>query len=175
MNSTEFEADVLNFTTHGIKTFFYRRSLFCRYIDQHYTNAQVYNMIIAADEETGANPDSIDLYLELINGADGNVAGYGNPGAKEIYTYSVMFDEMSVEELANHYTFSGVTNWDLNTLIDPLQTEIIQCLMLSGILSNYYRIDLIYQQSIKYFKSKPDSRKRYFRVGIFKTLNHDTK
>jgi hypothetical protein len=105
LNSEEFKEGVVNYQFKRKHTFYYRRSLFGRYIDQPYTNEQVYSMIMAAEEEVGNNqPHTIDLYLQLDEGSNGTVIGYGYPEAKEIYTYSIMFDKMTIEALASHYT-----------------------------------------------------------------------
>ena len=63
-------------------------------------------MIMAADEiSANINKFSIDLYLELIDGSNKNVIGYSNTDSKEIYTYSTMFDQMGIDDLANHYVY----------------------------------------------------------------------
>lgn len=105
LNSNAFKDAVLNFTTKGEKTFFYRRSLFGKWIDHPYSNEEVYNMIMTAHE----NPRDIalghiDLYLVLEQGGGGGVIGFGHPGEKEIHTYVESFDAMSIPELADHYT-----------------------------------------------------------------------
>ncbi|MFT3795351.1 hypothetical protein [Flavobacterium sp.] len=104
INSTAFRRQVLEFRYRGQYSFYYRRNLLGRYIDKPYTNAQVYEIIMDAQELVKEDPEpTIDLYLELVIGSNGSVIGYGNPGSKEIYTYSEMFDQMEIDELANHY------------------------------------------------------------------------
>jgi hypothetical protein len=104
LNSEEFKERILNFTTDGRKTFYFRKTFFGKWIDQPSTNQQVYNMIMTAKEEVGDRANgTIDLYLELVNGANGDVIGYGNPSSSQIYTYSIMFDDMSLPDLAQHY------------------------------------------------------------------------
>jgi len=105
LNSEEFKTRVLNFKTNGKNTFYYRKTFLGKWIDKPYTNEQVYNMIMTAKEERGDGTDGvIDLYLELVNGSDGDVVGFGRPSSPHIYTYSIMFDDMSLPELARHYT-----------------------------------------------------------------------
>ncbi|NTE05229.1 hypothetical protein G6M26_51585 [Agrobacterium tumefaciens] len=104
INSERFKEQVLGFAYNGENTFFYRKNIWGYYIDHVYKNSEVYEMIITAKEESGnVQNNVIDLYLELINGSDGSVIGFGRPEEKEIYTYSKMFDSMSIPELVNHY------------------------------------------------------------------------
>jgi hypothetical protein len=105
INSEQFKDEVLNFTTDGQVTFYYRKTVFGKEIDHPYSNQEVYEIIMAGVERYGnTTTGSMDLYLTLLNGSDGNVIGFGNPGSKEIFTYSVMFDSLTIPELVNHYS-----------------------------------------------------------------------
>jgi hypothetical protein len=106
LNSTSFEIAVKKHMVDGKRTFFYRKNfLGRRYLEHPYSNEDVYDIIMSGVERLGGSTaNSMDLYLTLKNGSNGNVIGYGNPSHKEIFTYSTMFDSMDVSELANHYT-----------------------------------------------------------------------
>lgn len=83
--------------------FYYRKKLFGGYIDQPYTNLEVLSIIENAIEYPGnSTKNCVDLYLNLIDGSNGSVIGYGINGQKEIYTYKKMFEVMKIEEIANH-------------------------------------------------------------------------
>ncbi|MEP7141249.1 MAG: hypothetical protein ABI707_00200 [Ferruginibacter sp.] len=104
LNSDQFKNEVLNFQTDGSNRFYFQKNFFDKWLDIPYTNQEIYNIIMNGVETPGNTGDSImDLYLALVNGSDGDVIGYSNPGTKEIFTYSVMFDGMKMAELANHY------------------------------------------------------------------------
>ncbi|MDY0905209.1 hypothetical protein [Pedobacter sp. CFBP9032] len=104
INSEKFKEQILGFQHNGENTFFYRKNIWGNYIDHVYKNSEVYEMVIMAKEEYGnVQNNVIDLYLELINGSDGSVIGFGRPEEKEVYTYSKMFDIMTIPELVNHY------------------------------------------------------------------------
>ncbi|AWI25888.1 hypothetical protein [Flavobacterium pallidum] len=82
--------------------FHFRRS-FSRWIDKPYSNETVYAMLMRATEATGNTGSyTMELHLNLIDGSNGSVKGYGIPNSPEIYTYKARFDEMTTSEMANH-------------------------------------------------------------------------
>jgi hypothetical protein len=73
--------------------------------DTYYTNQEIYAMIMNAKETHGnVSNGSMDLYLVLKDGSDGNVVGFGLQNKKEIYTYKDMFDIKKPKQIANHIT-----------------------------------------------------------------------
>ena len=99
INSDQFKETVLNFPFH------FRSGLFGYMKDTYYTNQEIYSMIMNANETHGnVSNGSMDLYLVLKNGSDGNIVGYGNQNEKEIYTYKEIFDLKKPKEIANHIT-----------------------------------------------------------------------
>jgi hypothetical protein len=103
LNSQNFKDAVINYKTNGQLTFSFKKNLFKDF--EHYTNQQVYDMIMQAQEDPGNVADgSIDLYLELLPGGGGSTIGYGNPGEETIYTYQDWFDQAKPEEIVNHIT-----------------------------------------------------------------------
>ncbi len=100
INSDSFRQKVLAY-----KFFFRKKFLSRSYIDEFHTSQQVYEKIMKAVEDPGNVAEgSMDLYLNLVEGEDGSVIGYGNDGEKEIFTYKRKFDEMVLHEIANHIT-----------------------------------------------------------------------
>ena len=103
LNSDAFHDKVINYHTGGKLTFSFKKDLFRHF--ERYTNEEVYAMIMQASEETGNVADgSIDLYLVLEPGNDGDNLGYGLPGRAEIHTYADFFNSTTDARLANHLT-----------------------------------------------------------------------
>ena len=104
-NSDKFKDAILNFTYDGNKTFFYRRTVFGNPLDHRYTNEEVFDLLMKAEENSGnADSGSMDLYLILLQEVNSGVVGYGNPDCKEIYTYRNWFETFTVAEYAGHIT-----------------------------------------------------------------------
>ena len=103
LNSVQFKDAVINFKTNGELTFSFRKNLFKEF--EHYTNEQVYGLIMQAQEDpVNVSDGSMDLYLELAPGGGGSTIGYGNPGEETIYTYQDWFDSATSEDIANQIT-----------------------------------------------------------------------
>ena len=103
LNSQQFKDAVLNFTTNGELTFSFKKNWFKSF--DTYTNEEVYKMIMQAHElHDNIMDGSVDLYLDLKEGSDGNVVGYGLPGDEIIHTYKEWFDnpDRKNQEIANH-------------------------------------------------------------------------
>jgi hypothetical protein len=96
VNSVVFKEKVLGFP------FYFRDSIFIGY-DTHYSNDEVYAMIMNAIENPGnVKFGSMDLYLHLIEGSCNGAIGYGNPNEKEIYTCKLMLEIKEPKQIANH-------------------------------------------------------------------------
>ena len=103
LNAPAFREAVLNFETDGQKGFSFRKNLFRHF--ETYTNEEVYALLMQAQEEPGdVASGTIDLYLVLEPGADGQNLGYGLPGNREIHTYADYFNNATEASLANHFT-----------------------------------------------------------------------
>jgi hypothetical protein len=109
LNSDTFKGAILNFTFKGKKTFFYRKNILGRWLDDPYSNEEVYQIIMQSYEKHGdVNQNQMDLYLNLLPTINKDVIGYGYPGSKEIYTYRNWFDNFTLAEYCGHITHEWV-------------------------------------------------------------------
>ncbi|KAA5538687.1 hypothetical protein [Adhaeribacter rhizoryzae] len=103
LGSSEFKEEVLKYTYNGKNGYYYRKNIKGDWIDQPYSNEEVYRIIMKGQEKLGNIHDNeCDLYLEIDKDDHSTVIGYTYPGDKTIYTYRNWFRSFNAIGYASH-------------------------------------------------------------------------